>query len=152
MKAVFLVLLCAAAASPLCAQSAPTNASPPFGLKEWTSGRVVPGSAAMYLVGNPANAEMFVARFKYPSGFLLGPHFHTATVSITVLQGSLVIGMGERVDSSTVNRMGPGSFVLLPAGMNHYEWFEGETVVHVQGVGPFTTKFLNPADDPRNRK
>lgn len=106
----------------------------------------------MYLVGNPANAEMFVARFKYPAGFLLGPHFHTATVSITVLEGVLAMGMGERVDSTAVTRMGPGSFILLAAGMNHFEWFEGETVVHVQGIGPFTTRFLNPSDDPRNRK
>lgn len=152
MRAVLLLTLWLGFSAPAAAQAPQATGAAPVGLTEWMPGKIVPGSATMRLVGDPAKAEIFVARFKYPSGFLLGPHFHTATVSITVLQGVLVIGMGERIDSTQVQRMGPGSFVYLPAGMNHFEWFEGETVVHVQGVGPFTTKFLNPADDPRNRK
>lgn len=151
MKPVLLILLFLSHASAAVGQT-PQTPTRALGLAEWVPGRIVPGSAVMRLVGDPANPEIFVVRFKYPGGFLLGPHFHTATVSITVLQGVLAIGMGERVDSAKIERMGPGSFVLLPAGMNHYEWFEGETVVHVQGVGPFATRFLNPADDPRNRR
>jgi len=29
---------------------------------------------------------------------------------------------------------------------------EGETIVQVHGIGPFSVAFMNPADDPRNQK
>jgi hypothetical protein len=39
-----------------------------------------------------------------------------------------------------------------PAGMRHMEWFEGETVVHVETEGPLETVFVDPGDDPRNHR
>jgi quercetin dioxygenase-like cupin family protein len=105
----------------------------------------------MYLVGDPGKHEMFVARFRYPDGLRVGPHWHTTSVHITVLSGTLMLGMGDNPDSTAAQAYGPGSFVVLEGGMHHYEWFRGETIVHVEGIGPFRTVFLNPADDPRTK-
>jgi len=44
-----------------------------------------------------------------------------------------------------------GSFVHLPAGTPHYAWAEGETVVQINGMGPFDVTYINPADDPRKK-
>ena len=45
----------------------------------------------------------------------------------------------------------PASFVHLPAGMAHYAWVETETVVQINGVGPFDVTYVDPKDDPRNK-
>ena len=45
----------------------------------------------------------------------------------------------------------PASFVHLPAGMAHYVWVETETVVQINGVGPFDVTYVDPKDDPRNK-
>ncbi len=145
-----LLLALALPQTVLRAQNAP---APAAGLPEWRprSGGVVPGSAAMLLVGDPSKHEMFAARFRYPDGGRIGPHWHTASVHITVLSGTLMLGMGDVFDSTRAQAYGPGSFLVLEGGMHHYEWFRGEVTVHVEGVGPFWTVFVNPAEDPRPR-
>ena len=35
--------------------------------------------------------------------------------------------------------------------MPHYAWAEGETVVQINGMGPFDVVYINPADDPRKQ-
>lgn len=45
----------------------------------------------------------------------------------------------------------PASFVHLPAGMADYAWVETETVVQINGVGPFDVTYVDPKDDPRNK-
>lgn len=39
----------------------------------------------------------------------------------------------------------------LPAGMPHYAMADGETIVQINGVGPFDVKYVNPKDDPRGQ-
>ena len=68
-----------------------------------------------------------------------------------VRRGRFVMAMGASLDSIQAKSYEPGSFVVLPARMRHIEWFEGETVVHVETEGPLETVFVNPADDPRTR-
>lgn len=137
---------------PLSAQQS-QQFSAPAGLTEWqpSTSRVVPGSAAMLLVGDPGKHELFTARFRYPSGARLAPHWHTASVNVTVLEGTLMVGMGDVADTTRAQAYGPHSFVVFEGGMHHYEWFRGDVVVQVEGVGPFRTVFVNPADDPRNK-
>ena len=43
------------------------------------------------------------------------------------------------------------SFVNLPAGMAHYAWVKGETVLQISGNGPFDVIYVNPNDDPRKQ-
>ncbi len=111
---------------------------------------VVPGAAIMFLVGNPGKHEMFVARVRYPEGSpVIPPHWHNTTYNLTVLRGTLVIGMGDSIDSTAVQRLGPGSFLVLEGGMNHYEWFEGKMEMQIAGVGPLRTVFPNSDDSRR---
>jgi hypothetical protein len=45
-----------------------------------------------------------------------------------------------------------GAFGFWPAGMKHFAWTKGETIIQVHGVGPWGINYLNPGDDPRNAK
>jgi hypothetical protein len=64
---------------------------------------------------------------------------------LTVLTGTLAIVMGESLDSNRAQRYAAGSFLVMPAGMRHLEWFEGETVVHVETEGPMETVYVDRA-------
>jgi len=39
-----------------------------------------------------------------------------------------------------------------PAGMKHFVKAKGETVLQFHGTGPWSIQYVNPADDPRNKK
>ena len=91
-------------------------------------------------------------RFKIPANTKHQPHSHPHAEVVTVLSGKIGYGEGEKFDAS-VGRMGePGTFAMVPANRPHFVWTESEdAVVQVQFVGPFGIKFVNPADDPRNK-
>jgi hypothetical protein len=41
-----------------------------------------------------------------------------------------------------------GGFGAVPAGMRHYGWTDGGTVVQIHGNGLFAITYVNPDDDP----
>ena len=94
------------------------------------------GVAGLDLVQSLADSGHYVSRTRFAPGRGLGPHQHTRTTTITVLQGRFHLGIGSSVDSSAVRGYPPGSFLVIPAGVPHYEWGEGETVIQLSGVGP----------------
>ncbi len=110
-----------------------------------------PGVQAAVLLGSPAKEGPFVIRLKFPPGYVIPPHRHTKDEFVTVISGSVSITSGEKVDA-TLKGLPPASFVHLPAGMPHYARAEVESVVQINGVGPFDVVYLNPADDPRAKQ
>ena len=58
--------------------------------------------------------------------------------------------MGEKLDETTMQDMGPGSYIVLPAGMVHFANGAKESVVQIDSDGPFQIDYVNAADDPRN--
>ena len=121
------------------------------GLTDWQASKRTPGVFFMTLLGEATKPGAYVYRVRAPNGLRIPPHWHTKDMHLTVLSGTLVIVMGESLDSTRARRYPPRSFLVMPAGMHHVEWFDGETVVHVETEGPFQTVFVNPGDDPRNR-
>jgi hypothetical protein len=61
------------------------------------------------------------------------------------------MGVGERFDAAKGQELKPGSYMKIPKGVPHYEWARGETIIHLHGIGPLDTTYVNPADDPRNK-
>jgi quercetin dioxygenase-like cupin family protein len=107
-----------------------------------------PGAQAAVLLGNPGQEGPFVLRLKFPSGFSIPPHRHSKDEVVTVIAGVLAIGSGETLDRDAATRLPATSFVNLPAGMPHYAIAAGvETIVQINGVGPFDIKYVNPKDD-----
>jgi quercetin dioxygenase-like cupin family protein len=110
------------------------------------------GARIAVLEGDPAKEGPFVFRLKVPDGYRVPPHTHPQTERITVLSGTLNIGMGDKFDEKATRAMPAGTYGQMPAGMKHFVWAKGETVLQLHGTGPWSIKYLNPADDPRNRK
>jgi len=109
------------------------------------------GAQAAILLGNPGKAEPFVLRLKFPAGFLVPPHRHSKDEFVTVVAGKLAVSTGEKVDRESLKPLPAASFIHLPAGMPHYAYADGETVVQLQGMGPFDITYVDPKDDPRKK-
>jgi quercetin dioxygenase-like cupin family protein len=108
-----------------------------------------PGAQAAVIDGDPTRAGMFVIRLKFPSGYTVPPHWHPTDENVVVLQGTMRIGMGDKVDEKTALQLPVGSFIKLPKEMHHYATATGESIVQVHGMGPFAITYVNKADDPR---
>ena len=57
-----------------------------------------PGPKVAVLHGDPAKEGYFVMRLKAPDGFKVPPHYHPSDENLTILQGTFMIGTGEKAD------------------------------------------------------
>ena len=95
--------------------------------------------------------EFATNRTLIAAGFTVPPHRHSKGEFVTVISGKFGITAGEKVDRASIKYLPAGSFVHLPAGMAHYAVTEVETVVQINGIGPFDVVYVDPKDDPRKR-
>ena len=109
------------------------------------------GAQFAVLSGDPTKAGPFTIRLKAPDGYKIMPHWHPTDENVTVLEGTFVMGIGEKFDEAAAHKMTAGSFVTMPKGTRHYALAKGETVVQVHSVGPFVINYVNPNDDPRKQ-
>jgi len=121
---------------------------------KWTDGppSLPPGAKIAVLEGDPSKEGPFVFRGLLPDGYRVPPHTHPKTERITVISGTFNIGMGEKFDQTKTRAMPAGSYGYWQAGMKHFVWAKGETVIQFHGTGPWSITYLNPDDDPRNAK
>jgi quercetin dioxygenase-like cupin family protein len=111
-----------------------------------------PGAQLALLEGDPTKAGgTYVIRAKLPDGYRIPPHWHPVTENVTVLEGTLYFGMGEKFDQTAGRELTAGGFASMPTGVRHFAWAKGETVIQVHGIGPFEVNYVNPADDPRKK-
>lgn len=111
-----------------------------------------PGAQMAVLDGDPTKAGApFSIRAKLPDGYKVPPHWHPTDENVLVLQGTLMMGLGEKFDRTAAHPLAAGSFARMPKETRHFAWAKGETVFQVYGVGPFEVTYVNAADDPRNK-
>ena len=110
-----------------------------------------PGAQAAVLFGHPGKPGPFVLRLKFPGGFIVPPHRHSKDELLTIISGNFAAAAGEKVDREAARPLPAGSFVHLPAGMPHYALAATETVVQINGMGPFDITYVNAKDDPRKK-
>jgi len=121
---------------------------------KWQQGPAVlpPGAKSALLEGDPTKDGPFTMRLLLPDGYKISPHTHPKVEHVTVIAGIFNLGMGEKFDQSAAREMPAGTFGSWPAGMKHFAWIKGETIIQLHGIGPWTINYLNPADDPRQKK
>lgn len=110
-----------------------------------------PGAQMAVLEGNPQAAGRFVVRAKMPDGYSVPPHSHPTEEQLTVISGTMMVGMGEKVNDASMHNLKAGGFATMPANMNHYVRSKGETILQISGRGPFAIKYVNASDDPRRK-
>ena len=160
LLSVTLVLLTVSAAAGQCGAAAGhVQTSDKMGLflpaeVKWEPGpaSLQKGAKMAILEGDPSREGPFTMRLWFPDGFVVAPHWHTQVERVTVISGVLNFGMGEKFDRGATREMPAGSFGHWPVGMRHFAWAKGETILQLHGRGPWTVTYVNPADDPRQKK
>lgn len=93
-----------------------------------------PGAEIAILYGNPFGpCTFFVARVRFPAGYVAPAHFDSITTHVTVLEGALV----RQVIGGPALTINEGDFFIEPAFQPHTNTFLLPTVVDISGVGPF---------------
>jgi quercetin dioxygenase-like cupin family protein len=107
------------------------------------------GAEYAVLYGDPSGEGVFAMRLKVPDGFHIAPHQHSQPEIVTVISGTFRVGMGEEADPNNVTALEPGGFFAYPPGMAHYAYADGETVIQLNSIGPWTITYVRDEDDPR---
>jgi len=114
---------------------------------------VAAGAQLAVIEGNPsASSGDYTVRLKMPDGYRIAPHWHPLRENVTVLSGTLKVGMGDRFEETTMGSFPAGSFAFLDPDMHHYVMASGEVVVQVHGASPLQFNYINPDDDPSRKK
>lgn len=112
-----------------------------------------PGAQLAVLEGDPmASSGDFTIRLRMPDGYKVAPHTHPNRENVTVLSGTLKVGMGDLFDADKMVSFEAGSFAYLDPTMHHYAAASGETVIQIHGSSPVRFNYINPADDPSGKK
>jgi len=110
------------------------------------------GAKAAVLAGDPASSGFIAIRLKMPAGYKIPAHWHPTDEHITVISGTFAIGMGDVIDEKQSKTLKPGGYAVAQANMHHFAWTKTGAVVEVNMVGPFKITYVNPADDPSQKK
>jgi len=95
--------------------------------------------------GDPEKpGEVFAIRIHNDAGYIVMPHVHPMDEHVVVVQGVWWFGMGSRFDASILKPLELGAFGFGPKNMAHFAWSKTETTIHVYGIGPFSTKLIDP--------
>lgn len=90
------------------------------------------------LSGDPEKAgEPFVMRIRELPGGIIPPHRHPVDENITVLQGTLYFGVGDKFDRAAAKELKAGGYAFIPKGSTMWGYTPEAAIVQVHGVGPF---------------
>jgi len=117
----------------------------------WTDGpKSLPAGAKMaVLEGDPTKAGLFTMRLQFPANYRVSPHWHPADEHVTVLAGSLAMGLGEKFDEKALKELPLAGFAVMPVGVRHFAMSKNGATIQLHGMGPWGINYVNPADDPR---
>lgn len=122
--------------------------SPQTNSNEWKPITTVPGVLRRMLVGDPGKAGPFKYQLKIPAGSHAAVHRHSNDVHVKVLSGSMFIIIGEPLDRSRVQHFTAGSSFVVPANAWHDEWWDQESLLEAEGVGPMETNYRDAQNPP----
>ena len=111
-----------------------------------------PGAKTAVLYGDPTKPGMFILRAKTPAGYKIPAHSHPNDETVTVISGTFMMGMGDKLDAKAAKQIPPGGFARMPAKSNHFAISQTETVIQVAAMGPLEFNYVDPKDDPRNAR
>jgi quercetin dioxygenase-like cupin family protein len=135
------VLVATAAAS---AATAPNPTVVPAASVKWMPYPGMSGlsEAVVYGTPNKTGSGTFALLLNATSNVTFPAHWHPGTEYVTVIKGTLLVGVGAKVNWASAVALSPGSFVAVPAGLRHYAMFKAGTEIKVSGMAPFAVNVV----------
>jgi quercetin dioxygenase-like cupin family protein len=117
----------------------------------WNDVPALPGVKISVIEGPLNQSVPIMFRLKFPPNFKVPPHWHPGIEHITIISGTLHMGIGDVFDASKTRALKAGSISIMQPGTHHYVWTEEETIGQVHSIGPWSVNYINPADDPAKK-
>jgi pimeloyl-ACP methyl ester carboxylesterase/mannose-6-phosphate isomerase-like protein (cupin superfamily) len=89
------------------------------------------------LEGDPTRPGLFTMRVELPAGTVLPLHTHPQTDRLTVLSGSVMLGIADHVDPARERRFEAGDYWTTPAGARHWLRTDEGCVLQMTTTGPW---------------
>jgi quercetin dioxygenase-like cupin family protein len=103
----------------------------------WQENPAGSGPELTVIAGDPTKEGFYVIRARFAPGVMSQPHFHPGERHVTVLSGTWWAGKGPNFDPNATTPLGPGSYMLHPAGEIHFDGAKDvEAIVEIKGMGP----------------
>ncbi len=131
--------------------------SPPVFLKpsdlQWKDAPpAVPTGAKVALVsGSPASGP-YAQFVKVPKGHIFKPHFHEQNEAVVLISGTVVAGLGDKIDEKSGKALTAGGYGFIPAGTHHWAVAKTDAMFYQHISGPASVTYIHPEDDPRGGK
>jgi hypothetical protein len=111
----------------------------------------LPGGAQVAVIsGDPGKAGPYTIRVDMPPDYSVRPHFHAASETVRVIEGTLHLGHGAKWDEGAMKAVAPDAPVTIAAKKPHFVHAASRVVLEIQSTGPFAITYLDSKDDPRN--
>jgi quercetin dioxygenase-like cupin family protein len=95
------------------------------------------------LQGELNKAGPYTVRIKLPSHYLVAPHTHPSVEALTVISGTMYLGMSDKFDQNKVIALPAGTFILVPAMAPHFVFSKNEGLItQVNADGPRKMDFI----------
>ena len=109
------------------------------------------GIETVVLKGDPAKAGLYTMILRIAPNIRIQAHSHRDDRVATVIKGTWYFGYGDRFNEAALKPLEPGSFYTEPPDVAHFAMTKEEVIIHVSGVGPSSTTYIDPANDPTRR-
>lgn len=107
--------------------------------EQWQPHKTLPGVFRRDLVGDPSKPGPYKYQLKIIAGTRVAAHQHSVDVHVKVLNGSMFIIIGEPLVTSRAQHFVTGAEFVVPAHTWHDEWWDQESILEAEGVGPMQT-------------
>jgi hypothetical protein len=109
------------------------------------------GTQVAVLQGDLGKAGPLTFRLKLPAGYKVMPHASPSIDRIVVVSGNFSLGSGERFDEARTIPMSTG-YVHWPEKSPYFGIAKEETVIEIQGAGPWSVNDVGQGNGARKRK
>jgi hypothetical protein len=117
---------------------------------KWSDVPSLPPGAKIAVIEGPLNeAVPFTFRIKLPANYRIPAHWYPTIEQVTVISGVFYMGVGDRLDTEKSTALTPGAMMTMQPRTHHFGWTKEETIVQLNGIGPWGITYVNPDDDPR---
>ena len=93
----------------------------------WKDLPSLPGVKVVVIEGPLDQKVPIMFRLKFPANFKVPPHWHPGIEHITIISGTLHMGLGSHFDQSKTRALGPGSIAIMQPGTHHFVWTNEES-------------------------
>lgn len=106
------------------------------------------------LYGDPSKPGLYAILLYVPANTTIQAHAHRDDRMATVVSGTWRFGYGSTFDATKLQVLPAGSVYSEPGGKPHPHFAQTQkepVIVHIVGVGPTDTVYVDPANEPAKK-